>query len=224
MSEDLDILEVSEKFLDAALDLYRKSVKKGTEHPKHGCKGLEKAPLATYKELRNAFLPTRTKKTVEKACNKIAKSANEMFANYDFLKNSSEPSCRGLGLDNNDADNYDACHVAGTEEKPVLVCDCPDGYAQYTPKDYAKEYVVKCYQHGTAKKPDDEVHLHHSDYPERLAQGYRSYTTAQKENDLSGMVIGCDAMINAVHGSGTIADLFVKGGIETVDKLAKAKK
>jgi len=37
------------------------------------------------------------------------------------------------------------------------------------------------------------------------------------------MVIGCDTMINAVHGSGPLATFFVESGRETLNKLAEAK-
>jgi len=178
-----------------------------------------KAPLATYEELRAAFLPTRTKETVEKACDKVAKSAEEMFANSEVFAYGAEPSCSALGLDEkSDVEDrvYNRCSWFKKKDgKIILTCDCPDGYGEYEAKDYAKEHAVKCYDN----RPD----MHYSDYPEQLAKGYRQYEGSKIEGDVSGMVIGCDAMINALHGSGPLARFFVKSGKETLDKLLEAK-
>jgi len=209
LSEEIEPIAIIDAFSDAAYSLYVKI---------RECREVKRAPLATYKELQEAFLPTRTKETVEKVCDKIAKSAEEMFANSELLREGAEPSCSALGLDEkSDIEDkiYNRCNFAGTPKQPIMVCDCPDGYGEYTPQDYAKEHMVKCYE--------DVVHVHYSDYPETLAKGYRQYMGSKQENDVSGMVIGCDAMVNAVHTSGPLAKFFVKSGTETLQKLAEAK-
>jgi len=178
-------------------------------------------PRVTYEELREAFLPTRTKETVSKVGDKIQQSALELFANSELFDYNSEPSCRSLGLEKLDKDweDWEQCHFepeAEKEGKHSLVCDCPEGYAEYDAKSYAEEHVVKC--------KGNEPTMHYSDFPQRLSQGAIHYQNSKKAGDVSSMVLAVDEMVNAVHGSGPLADLFVVGGKKTLDKLATAKK
>lgn len=220
MSEIEERLDASEKFWDAADRLYWDIKGKFWETDK--CED-QRAKRVTYEELRKAFLPSRTKETVRQACDKIAESAEELFANTEVFRGD-EPSCKSLGLDKKSTREesvFNRCHFIKTKEvtglpQPYLVCDCPDGYADYTPTEYAKEHAVKCLN-------NEDVWIHYSDNPENLAKAHKQYVTAREKNDVSSMVLGCDAMVNAIHGSGPLARVFVVGGQKTLYKLAEAK-
>ena len=171
-----------------------------------------KAPklnVATYSELRKAFLPGRSMETVSKAGNKVAGIARNLFANTHLWDNGIPPSCKAVGLED-DKGWDDSCYFE--EEGPSLICDCQKGYAIYSPDDYAEEHAVKCV-------PGKGPIIARSDYPRGLGEGLAQYTTSKEAEDVSGMVLGLDTMINAIHGSGAMADWLVEGGQRTLDKL-----
>lgn len=184
-------------------------------------------PRVTYQELRAAFLPTRTKETVAKVGDKIQQSALELFANSELFDYNVAPSCRALGLEkldkssedeNGESENGERCYFepeADEQGKHVLICDCPEGRGEYDAKSYAEEHVVKC--------KGKESTMNYSDYPEGLSKRVVHYQNAKRAGDVSSMVLAVDEMINAVHRSGPLADMFVVGGTKTLDKLATAK-
>jgi len=209
--------EAHEEYWVEAENLYHKveAIKRKTGK----CKAPQ-LPRVTYAELRRAFLPTRTKETVSKVGDKIQKSALELFANSGLFDYNSEPSCRSLGLEKLavDQENWERCHFdpeADKKGKHLLVCDCPEGYSEYDAKSYAEEHVVKC----KGKEPT----MNYSDYPEGLSKGVIHYQNSKEAGDVSSMVLAIDEMVNAVHRSGPLADIFVVGGIKTLERLATAK-
>lgn len=203
-------MSFSEKAWEEGEKLYHKAEQEIKAKKK--C-SLAKADRTDYEELRGAFLPGRTLASVSKPCNRISKLAETIFANNDLLKNESEPSCRDVGLDEKAKGDDIIFNRCSIEEKHMS-CDCPDGQAEYDPKAYAKENVTKCLNGEGAE-------MYYTDYPESLEKAHVQYRAAKEKKDVSEMVLGCDAMVNAIHRSGPMAKFFVKGGLETLEKLKK---
>lgn len=202
-------------FWEKAESLFRKTRRKFLKSGK--CKR-KKLNRVTFKELRKAFMPKRTKRDVEQVGEKVVGVATELMANSDLFDYGTPPSCRAIGLDKKgDMEDmyFNRCSVESINKKPVLVCDCPDGYAYFTPEQYAKEHVVKC-------QNNERVWMNYSDQPLGVKKGINQYVTGKSENMVSEMVLGLDKIINAVHGTGPMAHIFVKGGTKTLDKLAKS--
>lgn len=166
-------------------------------------------PRASFAELRKCFLPGRTKEDVERVGDKLAASVYEMGGNNSLIHHSNPPNCRAVGLSD---DPFDSCYFEGSPSDPLLVCDCsPGGYRTYTPEDYAEHHIYKTIE----GKP----WLHYSDWPRGTRSGLFKYIDAKKKGDLPGMVLGIDEIVNAVHGSGRMAKIFVESGVETLERL-----
>ena len=203
---------------EEALRLYGKteaSLKKGKK-----C-GAPLADRTTFEELRKAFLPGRTLDLVEKPCDRIAGLAETMFGVNALRENNVEPSCSAVGLNARagfEDSILERCSFSGEGKREGragdrLVCDCPDGFADYTAAQFARAHVVKCLDERTAE-------MYYSDFPARsLEQGLTEYVKAREQKDVSGMVLGCDRMVNSIHASGAMAKFFVRGGVATLDRL-----
>jgi len=206
--------EIESPFWRKAYELYHKNLK---DFSKSGKCERKKLNRATFEELRKAFLPKRTRRDVEQVGEKVVGTATELIDNSNLFVYGTPPSCRAIGLDKKgDLEDmyFNKCSLERVKKKPILVCDCPDGYADYTPKQYAEEHVVKC-------QNNERVWMNYSDQPLGVEKGINQYVTGKSENMVSEMVLGLDKIINAVHGSGPMAHIFVKGGTKTLDRLAQ---
>lgn len=200
MSFPDEIWAASEKLYRDSGEIFKKTRK---------C-SLPKADRATFEELKKAFSPGRTVKDVRKPCDKISRLAETIISNSELFSDGAEPSCKAIGLDKKsspDEKMYNRCYFE--EDQSRMTCDCPDGYASYTPKQYAEAHVVKCLD-------GDGVEMFYTDNPISLDVARTDYDNA---TDVQRMVLGCDAMVNAIHGSGPMAKFLIKGGVETLDRL-----
>ncbi len=201
-------------FMRKAESLYYRTRK---DFSKSGKCERKKLNRVTFEELRKAFRPKRTRRDVEQVGDKVVGVAMELMANSNLFAYGTPPNCKAIGLDkkgNLEDMFFNTCSLEGTNKKPVLVCDCPDGYADYTPEQYAEEHIVKC-------QNNERVWMNYSDKPLGVGKGINQYVTGKSENMVSEMVLGLDKIINAVHGTGPMAHIFVKGGTKTLDRLAQ---
>lgn len=209
--------EAASRFVN---DLWGAVVEKDREFEKAGKCLAPKPPRAKLHELRRAFAPGRTGRDVRRACDKLADSALLLGENSSLIGYHAEPKCKPLGMDEKTPwrDAYDSCNfILDEKERPLMVCDCPDGYAQFTPKEYVKEYLSRCVDGGFP-----EGHwLHYSDFPEGVVRAAWEYIDARGAGDVGGMVVACDGIVSAIHGRGRLAPVFVEGGMETLERLKR---
>jgi len=91
---------------------------------------------ASFVELRRAFLPSRSYEDVRRVGDKLLRTAELILANSKLYQWGVAPSCSALGLDREDSG--ESCWF--DDDLRIMVCDCPDGYAEFLPRDYARAY------------------------------------------------------------------------------------
>jgi len=218
--------EPYEIFWTAAENLY------DAAHSNEECfNSLKVVDRVTFQELRAAFRPDRDPIDVKWTGDKVWRLARKLIDNGNLFTNSIEPSCCGVGLEKPTGDCiHDRCYLTNCSERELehygyseeeikeklqdcyMTCDCPEGYADYDPLEYAYENVV-------FRTRDGKILMYYSDYPEQLGKCVGWYERARTEDDVSEMVLALDCMINAAHLSGSLAEFLVEGGVRTLDTL-----
>jgi len=192
---------------------------------------LKLADRVTFQELRAAFRPDRDPVDVMWAGDKVWRLAKKIITNSRLYMYSTEPTCCDMNLEDVEEGCEEVCYFyhcserdlkyEGYDEEEIdrllneceLICDCPDGYKDFNPLEYAYENIV-------FRTRDGDVLMYYSDFPQQLASCVKWYERAREEKDVSEMVLALDCMINALHGYGSpLADFLVEGGVRTLDTL-----
>lgn len=217
MSEEDDAEATEGKFTERVFDIADNIYRNARERVlrRQGCL-LDPLKVASYEDLRKAFLPKRKARDVTSVGDQLYQTGLALVENGSMKDYNTPPSCKAVGLSRSwDEEDIitETCNISGSGRngEATLECDCPDGLGSYTAEEYAKT-MVRCI--------DGKAEIVYSDYPSAgLFEGLRNYASARNGNDVSKMVLALDKIVNAVHGSGPLANYFVSGGTETLDRL-----